>query len=198
MGNFLRYLLSAAAVVIISLWIFTVLRSCQENELKNKTTLNQSPTELNEGRSSDGSDSALAPTQDPGNADTAGDLATNDKNNSEAKSGNPTPTATSPSRHPDEMNKDDGRRLTEASAGSSRLPFLVIAGTYSSQGNAKAEIKRLKKLGYTNAEVVQFIGSRYYSVCIDRLARLSAARSLRSQVEQHTEEAYVHRRRGKK
>ena len=187
MSKFLRYFLTGVAIIIIAIWVFMVLRSWQESKITDKT-LNQSPTEI--------TDTTNTETDDPGDIDytdavkSGKKAAETDMHVAEEEEEDP---ATS------EMDNTSGRRLTDATAGSNNSPYLVIAGTYTSEGNAQLEVNRLKKLGYSDAEVVQFIGSRYFTVCVDRLDQLSAARQLSKKVKaDNTEEVYVHRRRGKK
>jgi hypothetical protein len=189
MSKFLRYLLTGVAIIIIAIWVFMVLRSWQESKITDKT-LNQSPTEVADPAYTD------TDTEDPGDIDYE-DAVKSSKETTE------TDTNAAEEEEEDgslsDMDNASDRRLTDASAGSNTAPYLVIAGTYTSEGNAQLEVNRLKKLGYKDAEVVQFIGSRYYSVCVDRLGLLSAARQLSKRVKaDNTEEVYVHRRRGVK
>ena len=189
MGQFFRYLLGGAAIIIIAVWIFTVLRSCQEAQLNEK--INQSPTEINDQDASNLDEDS----DDPGDIDYADAVKPGDEDSDEENSEEAGDDESS-EEIPEDMDATKGRRLTDATAGTNNSPYLVIAGTYTSEGNAQTEVNRLNKLGYDDAEVVQFIGSRYYTVCVDRLDGLTAARQLRNKVKaDNTEEVYVHRRR---
>lgn len=186
MSKFMRYLFTGAAIIIIAIWVFMVLRSWQESKITDKT-INQSPAEVTEPVNTD--------TEDPGDIDYADAV----KSGKEAAETDANVAEEEKEAELTEMDNTSGRRLTDTTAGSNTSPYLVIAGTYTSEGNAQLEVNRLKKLGYNDAEVVQFIGSRYYTVCVDRLDLLSAARQLSKKVKaDNTEDVYVHRRRGKK
>ncbi|HFC00096.1 MAG TPA: hypothetical protein ENJ53_04760 [Phaeodactylibacter sp.] len=77
--------------------------------------------------------------------------------------------------------------------------YLVIAGAFKSEANAKAEVRRLKGLGYPNAEIVEFDFSDYYSVCVAKYDSSSDAQAVADLIKSRSgKKAYVHRKRKKK
>jgi len=53
---------------------------------------------------------------------------------------------------------------------------LVIAGNFLERANAEERVKELRKLGYTNAEVINFELSEYHTACAGRYTDLNEAR----------------------
>lgn len=77
--------------------------------------------------------------------------------------------------------------------------YFVIAGTYLEKSNADEMLKKLKRAGYADAEIVTFDLSQYYTVFADRRYRLSDARSLANRVSSKMGiEAYVHEKRARR
>jgi len=74
--------------------------------------------------------------------------------------------------------------------------FLVLAGSFRLRSGAEAEVERLKKLGYKNAEVTLFNAGTYAAVLVDRFEDVAQAEALASELQsQHQVEAYVHEKR---
>lgn len=59
--------------------------------------------------------------------------------------------------------------------------FLVIAGTYPDESNARLSLKAAREKGYANAEVVKFVDAGLYCVCIGAFANLEEAQQLEQQ-----------------
>lgn len=73
--------------------------------------------------------------------------------------------------------------------------YLVIAGSYSSKANANSELRRLQKLG-VDAEVANFINSKYYTVCVGRYTTRKEAMVFVKELEKkHKIDAYLHKKR---
>lgn len=80
-----------------------------------------------------------------------------------------------------------------SSSSSSSGNYLLITGNYSQESNAKAMVKRLKKMGFSNAESVIFEGSRYYTVIAGKYSSMSTANSAKSDLGGI--DAYVQKKR---
>lgn len=61
--------------------------------------------------------------------------------------------------------------------------YYVVAGSFSSEANANKRLAELKRLGYNDAQVVQFPGSPYFSVSVRKCATQREALGLKKQLE---------------
>lgn len=69
---------------------------------------------------------------------------------------------------------------------------LVIAGNFTQLVNAEQQVQKLKKAGFTDAEVVNFDLSEYHTVCAGRFADINEARKLVKKLKDyHKIDAYV-------
>ncbi len=74
--------------------------------------------------------------------------------------------------------------------------FLVLAGAFRVKSNAETEASRLRKLGYTNAEVSPFNRGAYATVLVERFSSMSEAQSLTKELkDKHNVEAIVLKKR---
>ena len=79
-------------------------------------------------------------------------------------------------------------RKTEVATGK----HLVIAGNFLEKANAEERVRQLKKLGYTQAEVVNFELSEYHTACAGRYDDLNEARRISRKIkEMHGIDTYV-------
>lgn len=100
----------------------------------------------------------------------------------------------------DDMDENVRKNSGGSSSGIGSGNYLVVTGSFLGEANAKKEVRRLKNLGYNNAEVVEFDFSQYHSVCVKRTNSLSEARGLKNQlIDKHgVADAYVHKKRKSK
>lgn len=70
--------------------------------------------------------------------------------------------------------------------------YMVLAGSYLIEDNARAMVKKLKKLGYNDAEMVVFNMSQYHSVCAGRYSSLSTAQQESGTLKRKGIDNYVH------
>ncbi|MCC7506586.1 MAG: OmpA family protein [Saprospiraceae bacterium] len=61
--------------------------------------------------------------------------------------------------------------------------YYVVAGSFASEANAQKRQAELLQLGYSDAQVVQFPGSPYYSVSVKKLDTQKDALSLKKQLD---------------
>ncbi len=78
------------------------------------------------------------------------------------------------------------------------VDYYVVVGAFLHEENAQAEVQKLKKRGYQEAELAVFDMSQYYSVFASREGSLQAAWKQRDQLRSSGYvDTYVHKRRSK-
>lgn len=76
--------------------------------------------------------------------------------------------------------------------------YLVMAGSFRMKSNAESQARKLRNLGYSDAEIALFNRGTYASVIVDRFADLSSANDLvRELKSQHGVDAYVQAKRSR-
>lgn len=70
--------------------------------------------------------------------------------------------------------------------------YMLLAGSYLIEDNAQAMVKKLKRLGYEDAEMVIFEMSQYHSVCAGRYSSLSSAQQESGTLKRKGIDNYVH------
>lgn len=104
----------------------------------------------------------------------------------------------------DYIGKDEIAPQDENTGTGDRIPtsfndqgdYLVMAGSFRIKSNAENQAQKLRKLGYSDAEIALFNRGAYASVIVDRFADLSSANDLvRELKSQHGVEAYVQAKR---
>lgn len=75
--------------------------------------------------------------------------------------------------------------------------FMLIAGSFSVEGNANRHRDNLKKRGYSEAEVGFTNGGRYAVVLVDRYVRYSEAKAMEAKLRSEGTEAFVMRQRSR-
>ena len=91
----------------------------------------------------------------------------------------------------------EARPVATSPARSAGLPYLVVAGAYMSEQNAKTERNRLRDKGFSDAEVVVFDLSQYYTVITGRYASEQTATEAKQQLSKYGGTGYVHLKRSK-
>lgn len=81
-----------------------------------------------------------------------------------------------------------------AAVGTDGYQYLVIAGSFASEANAKAEVSRLDKKGI-EAEVVHFDRSSFYSVSAGKFNEEAPANAQAKTLRSAGVDAYVHKKR---
>ncbi len=186
MGSILKYIVPVFLAILLGLFVFSILKSCQNKAQQSTVT----STVDDKGVTDDSEEDELADLfeeeDDEGGTDDGTGSTTDPEdaaNKEEAEAEDPKET-----EEPEAPRKDP----TVQSGGD----FLVLAGTFISQQNAKAEVSRLQKLGFDKAEVVEFDFSEYHTVCVDRHMTEREANAIkRNLINKHQIEAYVHKKR---
>jgi len=83
---------------------------------------------------------------------------------------------------------------TTYSAGNSS-PFLIVAGSFSQEGNANTLVDKLRRMGYNDAEKVRFDESSFYSVVAERHTDYDRALKNAGNLKGRGVDCYVHKRK---
>lgn len=73
--------------------------------------------------------------------------------------------------------------------------FLVVAGTFKQEVNAQTQLKKFKRMGYSNAEIGKFNKSTYASLIVDRFTSEAEAKKLARTLKSKGIDSYVHKKR---
>lgn len=117
--------------------------------------------------------------------------ATSSKTETSKGSSSKTQTATKPAPKPASQTEtkkpaattDNTSRPSTTSSSSSTGDYLVIAGTFSQKSNAEAQVKKLIKLGYTNASAENFDRGSFTVALVDRFSSLAEAQKLEKELK---------------
>lgn len=77
----------------------------------------------------------------------------------------------------------------------SRGQYLVLAGAFRIKDNGINEARRIRRMGYPDAEMTLMDRGTYATVLVDRFQSMSDAKELVSDLEAKGVECYVHRKR---
>ena len=96
-----------------------------------------------------------------------------------------------------ETTSEEQTRSDELEETTDSPSYHVIAGSFKYADNAEKEVKRLKALGFSDAQVVQFASTKYSSVSIGLFDNEKDAEALVKKLKAKKVRAYVHKRRFK-
>jgi len=167
MARLIRVVLYAIVVLVLYFWVTSLLKSYQDNNQ------NQSPSQIVQD-----SLNTIPDTTDVQNGEeiiTDGDIVNSDRmyeNLDKAidQLAGETDTKTTKSPEPQQKNvvsTDNGKKENVVKTGTTG-PFMVIAGSFIKEENAKIQLKKLKTFGYHSAEIKIFVASEYHSVIVSR------------------------------
>ena len=212
--RYLKITLSGAVLFLVYLWITVMLNSCNGNTKVPVETGNEVELLEEEMMSGDFDDEFEGDNDSfgskPGNGDadaepssdyeedddyTAGDYTTKAEekrfkaSETKPKSKSQGNTALTP-----RTKKENANTSTNASSGNAAGQYMLIAGSYLLEENAKKMIEKLQGLGYSNAEIIYFDQSQYHSICAGRFDSSSSARESASNLNGSGIDSYVHRK----
>ena len=197
MGRFLKIAVYIAVLFLGYLWIATVAKSC------NKTASADDSTEMVDDIASgdefeddffgEDEDEEAASTDEMGGGsddfETSEGLDSNPIDYTEVDEIIAKTKATSSNTS---INNRTTTSTPKATSSSKNGKFLLLAGSYLMEDNADLMVKKLRKIGYTNAEIVVFDMSQYHSVCAGRFNSLSSANQESSSLKRKGVDNYVH------
>ena len=208
--RYLKITLSGTALFLVYLWVSVLLNSCNNN--KSAATDQSDNIELladeidytedefeGEGnvRNFDVNDSEMNTEYNDGGEeesdnsyDESDDYISGDYTSSE-----PEKTRLEPKKKKSTPAKTNNTSNSYSNdQGNSYGEYMVIAGSYLLEDNAQKMIRKLKGMGYSNAEVVYFDQSQYHSICAGRYDSKSTAKSTSSSLKNQGIDTYVHRK----
>ena len=75
--------------------------------------------------------------------------------------------------------------------------YMVVAGSFRVRQNADNQVRRLRQMGYADAEVGMFNNGTYAAAIVDRFSSSARARELAAKLKrEHQIEAYVQKQQG--
>ncbi len=77
----------------------------------------------------------------------------------------------------------------------SSVPYLIVAGSFSQEGNANTLVDKLRRMGYNDAEKVRFDESSFYSVVAERHSDSDRAHKNARSLKGRGVDCYVHKRK---
>ena len=208
MRGLLKFLLLTLLLIGIGFWIMTIAKSCNDPSKTTLSTLNDNADES----TSDENDGVKDLTEDDSESDEFDEAEFDeaefddvefDEDEDEGDDGteyeNDEDEITDEDEDDHDVEEADDPVVTSSSSGTADGKYLVVSGSFLGEINAEREVKRLKSMGYDEAEVVVFDFSQYHTVCVKRTNSLSEARGIKNQLgTKHNIEAYVHRKRSKR
>ncbi len=175
MNQTVRYVILTILIIALAIWSITVYRSCQEI----KEPIEQPEDTTMEPDTSDLEDLYTSEAVDTTSDEFADNEPTIDTEEEEA------PTKTFNTK-PEKPVFSDGQ-------------FLVIAGAFISEGNAKKTVNRLNQQGYDDTEIRVFIGSEYHSVIVGAYDDMDDAFDVAIKLaDAGYKDVYVHKKRPQK
>lgn len=196
MGRFLKIAVYIAVLFLGYLWIATVAKSCNKSE-----TANIDDTEMVDDIASDDefADDFFGDEAEGSDEDLdemGGGITTEDDSDlmdSETMDYTEVDDIIEDSR-PTKSHSEKVRQPTANKSTSASGKYLLLAGSYLIEDNASVMVKKLKRMGYNDAEVVVFDMSQYHSVCAGRYSSTSSANQESSSLKRKGVDNYVHTR----
>ncbi|MBK8621943.1 MAG: SPOR domain-containing protein [Saprospiraceae bacterium] len=167
MARLIRVILYAIVVLILYFWVTSLLKSYQDNNNR------QNPSQVVQD--------SLNTTMDTSDIQNGEDILTNDDlvnsdkmyenldkaidqlaGEAEPKTSKPQVTQQKNVVSPDKEKKENVVKTNTTG------PYMVIAGSFIKEENAKIQLKKLKTFGYNSAEIKIFVASEYHSVIVSR------------------------------
>ncbi len=80
-----------------------------------------------------------------------------------------------------------------SNAGAGIVPdhYYVIAGSFQEEARAHTQLQSILAAGYSNAQIVQFPTSPYFSVCVDRFANRKDANALKRKLDSENIDSFI-------
>jgi len=204
MGRFLKIAVYVAVLFLAYLWIATVAKSCNKKAAADARQDTELVEDIADTYSDEFEDDLFEDEEEGSDLD---ETATTDgmgggtsyeENNSEEYGGidytevdeiieRNKPSNSKPAPAPKKSTSNTTKSNTSYSG-----KYMLLAGSYLIEDNAQSMVKKLKKLGYADAEVVIFNMSQYHSVCAGRYSSLSSAQQESGTLKRKGIDNYVH------
>jgi cell division protein FtsN len=176
MGRLIRVILYACVVLVLYFWVASLLKSYQQNKESEKSepeiitdtsnvfidTLQNDTTETTITESDIQSGDQIYEKLDKAIEELNGKSNINDEK----------PVIQDSKK--DKKVEKNTKEVSETGYKPDGI-FMVIAGSFIKKENAQIQLKKLKNIGYTNAEIKVFVASEYHSVIVSRYNSQSEA-----------------------
>jgi len=189
MGRFLKIAVYIAVLFLGYLWIATVAKSCN----KSNTASNDDTEMVDDIAYEDEFADDFFEDEEEDTEESVDEMGGGSESSEEFDI---TESETMDYTEIDEIIEDTKTESVTHSApirqSSSSGKYLLLAGSYLIEDNASQMVRKLKKMGYDNAEVVIFEMSQYHSVCAGRFSSRSAAKQESNSLKRKGVDNYVH------
>ena len=199
MGRFLKIAVYIAVLFLAYLWIATVAKSCNKKATADSNYNTEMVDDYADVESDEFEDDLFEDEEASDYDETAatdgmgsGDEVEDSNSGIDYTEVDEIIENSTPNRTTDETKTETKTTTTTTKTTSYSGKYMVLAGSYLIEDNAKVMIKRLKKLGYQDAEMVIFDMSQYHSVCAGRYTSLSSAQQESGALKRKGIDSYVH------
>lgn len=179
-----KIILMVVAMTAIFLWVSTAFNSCGEKDLLDEDLVSETSDDLSDFSDDVGDDIFGDSDEDDDNFlfddEVEEDDYTDDSDDEEVD-------FTSAVEDDEVVSQPASRPTSYSSSGE----WMVIAGNYLVESNARVMINKLKNLGYTNSEIGVFERSQYHTVIASRHSSNSAAIRASNEIKNRGVECYV-------
>ncbi len=199
MGRFLKIAVYIAVLFLGYLWIATVAKSCNNTDIASNEDTEFIDDIANEDEFADDffeDEDEEENTNDSFDEMGGGSEESDEYDITESETMDYTEideiieeTKSEPVRHTEPVRHSEPVRHTTSNAGGK---YLLLAGSYLIEDNASQMVRKLKKMGYDNAEIVVFDMSQYHSVCAGRFSSRSTAKQESNSLKRKGVDNYVH------
>lgn len=211
--RYFKITLSGAALFLIYLWITVMLNSCNGNKPEVQASQEEvqllddelpgsdftefegesdQPENSTEDFENPSSDEEVQETFEEDDSYVAGDYTSKEKTSLKPRTKR---EVTQPAANTKDNEKTfTSKPASKATSTRSSGNYMVIAGSYLLEENAKKMVRKLQGMGYSNAEIVHFDQSQYHSICAGRYNSSNSASQTSSSLKIAGIDSYVHRR----
>lgn len=218
MGRLIRIAIYALVILVLYFWLTAWLKSYRDNAELKKSEQIQSDTTLVDSLALTASGDSLAVSDSLGSQDMTGQSVTNEdivdgkvnysdldkKIEKVEKSKNEPKPVTKPQQEPAVKQEKPAKKPDRVTEGAKDLTpqettskkgdggaYMVMAGSYLLRENADKMVKKLRSMGYSNAEVVVFSESQYHSVVAARYKSESGAFNASAELKRRGIDSFV-------
>lgn len=188
MGRLVRVVLYAIVVLILYFWVVSLLKSYKQNqELKNAGNAIVEDTILQNVQ-----DTSILDQESIFNDSTSSGDEVYEKIDETIEKLSGQPGTKIVSEKQKEEKPEVKQELKENPVKvSPQGKYMVIAGSFIKEENARDQLKKLKALGYSKAEIKIFISSEYHSVIVSRHSSSGEAEKVVQNLKKNGVESFV-------
>ncbi|MEM9547221.1 MAG: SPOR domain-containing protein [Bacteroidota bacterium] len=198
MGRFLKIAVYIAVLFLAYLWIATVAKSCNKQASANAEDTTEIVDDYVDAETDEFEDDLFEDEEgsDLDETATTDGMGGGNEYDEEDSSGIDYTEVDNiiEDNSPETESTPDPEPTHTAPTSSYSGKYMLLAGSYLIEDNARTMIKKLKNLGYDKAEMVIFDMSQYHSVCAGRYSSLSTAQQESGTLKRKGIDNYVHKK----